>query len=57
MHFLRVYVRFYDAINCMINDVITIANQFRYTAKFMLVGNRNKKTQQIKFLKIIRIRT
>ena len=44
--FIRVYVTFYDAVN-MIHDVITIANQCPYTAKFMSVGVRNNKTQQI----------
>ena len=34
MHFLRVKVAFYDAVN-MIHDVITTANPFPYTAKFM----------------------
>ena len=47
MLFLRVNVTFYDAVN-MIHDVITTANQFPYTAKFMSVGVRSNKTQQIK---------
>ena len=47
MHFLRVNVAFYDAVNT-IHDVITTAYPFPYTAKFMFVGLRNKKTQQIK---------
>ena len=47
MLFLRVNVTFYDAVN-MIHDVITTANQFPYTAKFMFVGVRSNKTQQIK---------
>ena len=47
MHFLRVNVAFYDAVS-MIYDVITTAIPFPYTAKFMLVGVRNNKTQQIK---------
>ena len=34
MHFLRVNVTFYDAVN-MIHDVIKTANTFPYTAKFM----------------------
>ena len=46
MHFLRVNVTFYDAVN-MIHDVITIANLFPYSAKFMVVGVRNNRTQQI----------
>ena len=36
MHFLRVYVTVYDAVN-MIYDVIRTANPFPYTAKFMFV--------------------
>ena len=47
MHFLRVNVICYDAVN-MIHDIIRIANPFPYTAKFMFVGVRNNKTQQIK---------
>ena len=47
MHFLRVNVTFYDAVN-MIHDVnVTTPNPFPYTAKFMIVGVRNNKTQQI----------
>ena len=44
MHFLRVNVTFYDAVN-MIHDVITSANPFPYTAKFIFVGVTNDKTQ------------
>ena len=44
--FLRVNVTFYD-VN-MIHDVIRIANPFPYTAKFMFVGFRHNKTQQIR---------
>ena len=36
MHFLRVNVTFYDAVN-IIHDVITTRNPFPYTAKFMSV--------------------
>ena len=36
MHFVGVNVTFYDAVN-MIHDVITTANLFPYTAKFMFV--------------------
>ena len=36
----------YDSDN-MIHDVIRTANPFPYTAKLMLVGVRNNKTQQI----------
>ena len=56
MHFLRVNATFYDAVN-MIDDVIRTANPFPYTAKFMLVGVRNNRTQQIRRWKINRIRT
>ena len=45
--FSGVNVTFYDAVN-MIHDVIRKANSFPYTAKFMFVGVRNNKTQQIK---------
>ena len=47
MHFLRVNVTFYDAVN-VINDVITTANPIPYTAKFMFVEVKNNKTQQIR---------
>ena len=47
MHFLRVNVTFYDAVN-MIHDVISTANPFPDTAKSMFVGVRNNKTQQVK---------
>ena len=43
MHFLRVNrvnVTFYDAVN-IIHDVITTANPFPYTAKFIFVDVRN----------------
>ena len=50
MHFLRVNVTFYDAVN-MIHDVITKANPSLYTAKFMFFGFRNNKTQQNRTLK------
>ena len=40
-------VTFYDAVN-MIYYVIRTANAFPYTAKFMFVGVRNNKTQQIR---------
>ena len=46
MHFLRVNFTFYDVVN-MIHDVITALDPFPYTAKFMFVGVRNNKTQQI----------
>ena len=47
MHFLRVNVTFYDAVN-VVHDLITTANPVPYTAKFMFVGVGNNKTQQIK---------
>ena len=56
MQFLRVKVTFYDAVN-MIHDVITTPNLFPYTVKFMFVGVRNHKTQQIRPSKINIIRT
>ena len=40
MHFLRVNVTFYDAVN-VVNDIITKANPFPYTAKFISVGVTN----------------
>ena len=46
MHFLRVNVTLYDAVK-MNHDVMTTPNLFPYTAKFMFVGVRNNKTQQI----------
>ena len=45
MHFLRVNVMFYDAVN-MIHDAIRTTNLFPYTVKFMLIGVRNNKTEQ-----------
>ena len=42
MHFLRVNVTFYDAVN-VIHDVMKTSSVFPYTAKFMFVGVRNKK--------------
>ena len=47
MYFLWVNVTFYDAVN-MIQDVITTVNPFPNTAKFMFVGVRNNKTQQVR---------
>ena len=47
MHFLQVNDTFYDTVN-IVSDVITTANPFPYTAKFIFVGVRNNKTQQIK---------
>ena len=47
MHFLWLNISHYDAFN-MIYDVIITANPFPYTAKFMLVGVRNNKTQQVR---------
>ena len=53
MHFLGVNVMFYEAVD-MIHDAITTPNPSPYTAKFMFVGVRHNKTQQIR---INRIRT
>ena len=47
MHFLRVNVTFYDAVN-IIHDVITTANPFPDTAKFIFVGFRINKNQQVR---------
>ena len=52
IHFLRVNVTFYDAVN-MIHDVISRPNPFPYTAKFMFVGVRHNKTQQIRRIKYL----
>ena len=47
MHFLQVNVTFNDAVN-MIHDVISTADSFPDTAKFMFVGVRSNKTQQVR---------
>ena len=47
MHFLRVNVTFYDAVN-MIHDVIRTVNPFPYTANFLFVSVRNNKTNLFK---------
>ena len=47
MHFVRVNVTFYDAVK-MIHDVITTANLFPYTAKFMFDGARNNKSEHLR---------
>ena len=47
MHFLRVNVTFYDAVN-IIHNVISTASLFPYTAKFVFDGVTNNKTQQMK---------
>ena len=47
MHFLRVNVTFYDEVS-VIHDVITTPSLFPNTTKFMLVGIRNEKTQQLR---------
>ena len=44
---VNVMLKKYDAVN-MIHDVITTANLFPYTAKFMFGGDRNNKTQQLR---------
>ena len=46
MHFLQVNITFYDAV-IVIHEVITSACLFPKTVKFMIVGIRNNKTQQI----------
>ena len=46
MDFLRVNVTFYDAVS-MIHDIIRTAYSFPYAAKFMVVGVRDNKIQQI----------
>ena len=45
MHFLRVNVTFFDAVN-IINDVIRTAYSFPYTAKFMFFGFRKNRTKK-----------
>ena len=55
MHLQRVNITFYDAVN-MIHDVITTADPFLFTAKFIFVAVRNNKSQQVRRLKINRIR-
>ena len=42
--FSEAYVPFYDSIN----DVIITANPLPYTVKFIFVGVRNNKSQQIR---------
>ena len=44
--FLRVNVTFYDAVS-IIHYVITTPDPFPYTAKFMFVGVRRKKLNNI----------
>ena len=44
-----------DAVN-MIHDVISTANPFHDTAKFMFFGVKNYKTQPVRCCKINRIR-
>ena len=44
--FLWVNVTFHDAVN-VIHDVFTTTSPFPYSDKFMFVGVRNDKTQQI----------
>ena len=47
MHFLRVNVTFYDAVN-IIHDVISTANLYPYTATFTFDGVRNDKTHRMR---------
>ena len=42
MHFLQVNVMFYDTVN-VVHDIITTANPFPCTAKFIFVGVTNNK--------------
>ena len=56
MHFLLVNVTFYEAVN-IIHDVISTADSFPDTAKFMFVSVKRDKTQQVRCCKINRIRT
>ena len=44
--FLRENFMFHDAVN--IHDVTSTTNTFPYTAKFMVVGVRNHKIQQVR---------
>ena len=53
--FKRVNVTFYDAVS-VIRNVITTANRFPYTAKFIFVGARNNKNLANQTLKDNRIR-
>ena len=55
MDFLQVNVTFYDAVK-MIHDVITTANPFLYTAKFIFASVRNYKTQHVRCCNKNRIR-
>ena len=48
MHFLQVNITFYDPVNMIHDVVITTANPFPYTAKFMFDCVRNNQTQQMK---------
>ena len=56
MNFLWVNVTFYDAVN-IVHDVIITLNPYPYTAKFVFVGDRINKDQQMRCLKIYRICT
>ena len=57
MIFLRVKVEFYDTFN-IIHEVIITSNPYKYpnTTKFLIVGIRIHKDQQIRDLKANRIR-
>ena len=55
MHFLRVNVTFYDAVN-VIHVFITTADPIPYTVNFMFEGVGNNKPQQIRRSKINKIR-
>ena len=52
MHFLRVNVTFYEAVN-MVHDVTATTNPFPYTGKFMFVRIRNGKVNKLDVLRYI----
>ena len=52
MHFLQVNIMFCDAVT-MIHDVITTANPFPYTAKFMPVSVRINKSVVERYIEYI----
>ena len=45
--FSAINVTFYDTVN-MIHDIIKTSKPFPHTAKFIFVGVKNNKTQQIR---------
>ena len=56
MNFLQVNVTFYDAVS-VIHDIIITPNPYPFTAKFVFVSVMINKDQQMKLLKINKIRT